>query len=216
VLGAGLRVLRAKGIDGVTMRAVAGELDTGPASLYVYFSNRQELLDEMFDQVVGEVDRGEEPDARRWREQLEGLLTRILETMQRHPGIARVPLANVPTGPNAAAVADRAVALLRAGDVDDRSIAWFVDIVFLFINATAYETAIYVEEGVSEEHLAEDIRGSFGRLDAAAYPNMFSMMDLLTTGTGEQRFSFGLRVMIEGLLHVSPPDIPRPRSAQRL
>src|SRR5437764_8328982 len=171
VLGAGLRVLRAKGIDGVTMRAVAGELDTGAASLYVYFSNRQELLDEMFDQVVGEVDRGEEPDAPRWREQLEGLLTRILETMERHPGIARVPLANVPTGPNAVAVADRVVALLRAGGVDDRSIAWFVDIVFLFINATAYETAIYVEEGVSEEHLAEDIRGSFGRLDAATYPN---------------------------------------------
>jgi AcrR family transcriptional regulator len=208
VLDAGLRILRTKGIDGVTMRAVAGELDTGPASLYVYFSNRQELLDEMFDQVVGEIDGGEEPDERRWREQLEGLLTRVLETMERHPGIARVPLANVPTGPNAAAVADRVVALLRAGGVDDRSIAWFVDVIFLFVNATAYESAIYVEAGVNEEHLDEDIRASFGRLDAAAYPNMFSMMDLLTTGTGEQRFSFGLRLMIEGLLHVPPPDIP--------
>src|SRR5437763_10308510 len=132
VLEAGLQVLRRKGIDAVTMRAVAGELDTGAASLYVYVANRQELLNEMFDLVVGQIDLGhEDPDPQRWREQLEALLTRVLETMERHPGIARVPLANVPTGPNATAVADRVIALLQAGGIDERSTAWFVDIVFL-------------------------------------------------------------------------------------
>jgi AcrR family transcriptional regulator len=207
VLDAGLRVLRAKGIDGVTMRAVAAELDTGPASLYVYVANRQDLLDEMFDQVTGQVDLGEEPDSERWREQLEGLLTRILEVLEQHHGIARVPLANVPTGPNSVRVAERVIALLRAGGVEDRSIAWFIDIVFLFINATAYETSIYVEEGVDEQRLDEDIRQGFGRLDPNAFPNMFSMMHLLTSGSGDERFTFGLRLMIEGLLHVTPPDI---------
>jgi AcrR family transcriptional regulator len=207
VLDAGLRVLRAKGIDGVTMRAVAAELDTGPASLYVYVANRRELLDEMFEQVAGQIELGDEPDAERWREQVEGLLTRILGVLEEHHGIARVPLANVPTGPNTTRVAERVIALLRAGGVDDRSIAWFIDIVFLFINATAYETAIYVEEGVDEERIDEDIREGFGRLDSSAYPNMFSMMDLLTAGTGDERFRFGLRLMIDGLLHVAPPDI---------
>src|SRR2546421_10653116 len=101
VLEAGLRVLRAKGIDGVTMRAVAAELDTGPASLYVYVQNRQDLLDQMFDAVVGEVDLGEKPNPRRWRKQLEDLLTRIRDAMDKYPGIARVPLANIPTGPHA-------------------------------------------------------------------------------------------------------------------
>ncbi len=207
VLEAGLRVLRAKGIDGVTMRAVATELDTGPASLYVYVANRQQLLDEMFDRVVGEIDLGDEPDPRRWREQLESLLTRILETLERHHGIARVPLANVPTGPNAAVVADRVIGLLRAGGVDDRSIAFFIDVVFLYINATAYETAIYVEEGVPEDSLEADIRAAFERLDPATIPNTISMFSVLTGGSGEERFRFGLRLMIEGLLRVPPPDI---------
>jgi AcrR family transcriptional regulator len=208
VLEAGLQVLRRKGIDAVTMRAVAGELDTGAASLYVYVANRQELLNEMFDLVVGQIDLGDEdPDPEHWREQLEALLTRVLETMERHRGIARVPLANVPTGPNATAVADRVIALLQAGGIDERSIAWFVDIVFLFINATAYETAIYAEEGVDEEHIDDEIVAGFRRLDPEAYPNLFSMLDLLTTGTGEERFRFGLRLMIEGLLHAEPPEI---------
>jgi AcrR family transcriptional regulator len=190
------------------MRAVAAELDTGAASLYVYVAGRQELLNEMFDLVAGEVDLGGEPDPALWREQLEGLLIRIVETMDRHRGIARVPLANVPTGPNARAAAERVIALLRAGGVDDRSIAWFVDVVFLFVNATAYETAIYMEAGVEEEHIDRDLREAFERLDPAENPNFFSMLELLTSGSGEERFKFGLRLMIEGLLHVAPPDIP--------
>jgi AcrR family transcriptional regulator len=208
VLEAGLQVLRARGIDAVTMRAVAAELETGAASLYVYVANRQELLNEMFDLVVGEIELGEPPDPGRWREQLEDLLTRILETMESHHGIARVPLANVPTGPNAIAVADRVIALLRAGGVDDRSIAWFIDIVFLYINATAYETSIYVDAGVEQDDLPGDIEAAFSRLDPAALPNMVSMLHLLTSGSGEERFKFGLRLLIEGLLHVTPPQIP--------
>jgi AcrR family transcriptional regulator len=206
VLEAGLRVLRARGIDGVTMRAVATELDTGAASLYVYVANRQQLLNEMFDRVVSEIDLGEDPDPKRWRDQLESLLTRILETLERHHGIARVPLANVPTGPNAAVVADRVIGLLRAGGIDDRSIAFFIDVVFLYINATAYETAIYVEEGVPEDSIEADIRAAFSRLDPSTIPNTMSMMNVLTQGSGDARFRFGLRLMIEGLLHVSPPE----------
>jgi AcrR family transcriptional regulator len=188
------------------MRAVAAELDTGPASLYVYVANRQELLDEMFEAVTGRIDLGDEPDPARWREQLEGLLTRILRVLEDHHGIARVPLANVPTGANTTRVAERVIALLRAGGVDDRSIAWFVDVVFLFINATAYETAIYSEEGVDEKQVDEDIRAGFGRLDPGQFPNTFDIMDYLTSGSGDERFQFGLRLMIEGLLHVAPPD----------
>src|SRR5437764_7206921 len=107
VLEAGLHVLRARGIEGVTMRAVAAELETGPASLYVYVANREDLLDQMFDLVAGSVDLGPEPEPDRWQEQLEALLTRVVEAMDAHPGIARVPLANVPTGPGATRVAER-------------------------------------------------------------------------------------------------------------
>jgi AcrR family transcriptional regulator len=205
VLRAGLGVLRAKGIDAVTMRAVAAELDTGPASLYVYVANRQDLLDQMFDAVAASVDLGPEPDPAHWREQLEALMNRILEAMDAHPGIARVPLANVPTGPGAARVADRTLALLRAGGVDDRSAAWFIDVAFLYVNATAYETSIYLSQGTSEDHVDEAIRDDFARLPADEFPNLTRLMGPLTTGTGEERFAFGLRLLINGLLNTPPP-----------
>jgi AcrR family transcriptional regulator len=207
VIDAGLGVLRSEGIDGVTMRRVAAELDTGAASLYVYVSNREDLLNQMFDAVAGEIDTDDDADPARWREQLEALLTAARDAMDRYPGIARVPLANVPTGPNATRVADHMLGLLRAGGVDDRSAAWFVDVISLYINAASYETSIYVEEGRAEENVDEEIRESFAQLSPAEYPNIMSLLPLLTSGDGDQRFAFGLQLMINGLLHTEPPEL---------
>jgi AcrR family transcriptional regulator len=204
---AGLRVMRARGIDGVTMRAVAAELDTGAASLYVYVSNRRDLLNQMFDLVAGEVDLGDAPDPARWRRQVEDLLFRVLRALESYPGSARVPLGNVPTGPNAVRITERLIELMRAGGVDDRSAAWFVDVIFLFVNATAYETDVYAEAGREQAEVADDVRQAFESLDLASNPNFRSMLPLLTSGDGDERFRFGVRLMIEGLLHVAPPDV---------
>jgi AcrR family transcriptional regulator len=207
VIEAGQNVLRKEGIDGVTMRRVAAELDTGAASLYVYVANRQDLLNQMFDAVVGEVELAGEPDPARWREQLVAMLTAAREAMDRYPGIARVPLAHIPTGPNATRASDHLLGLLRAGGVDDRSAAWFADVVFLFVNAAAYETSIYVEEGRSEEHVEQEIREEFAQLSPTEFPNIASLMPFLTSGDGDERFAFGLQLMINGLLHTEPPEI---------
>jgi AcrR family transcriptional regulator len=206
VVEAAMRVLRARGIDGVTMRAVAAELDTGAASLYVYFANRKALLDAMFDAVIATIDVSDVPDPERWRDQLTSVLTRIVECMDAHPGIARIPLANIPTGPNAVRVADHVLALLAAGGIDDRSAAWFIDVVFLFVNATAYETSIYVERGQGEEQTIDALEREFAQLDVARYPSFARLMPALMSGTGEQRFAFGLQLLIEGLLHTPPPS----------
>jgi len=207
VLQAGLKALREDGIDGVTMRRVAGELDTGAASLYVYVKNRQDLLNQMFDAVVGEIDLPDQPDPKRWREQLIAGITSARDAMDRYPGIARVPLANVPTGPNATRLADRMLGILRAGDVDDRSAAWFVDVVSLYLNAASYEASIYVAEGREHDDVDEEIRDAFAQLNPANYPNITALMPMLTMGSGDERFAFGLQLMINGLLNTPPPQI---------
>jgi AcrR family transcriptional regulator len=207
VIQAGLKVLREEGIEGVTMRRVASELDTGAASLYVYVANREDLLNQMFDAVVGEVDLGDGPDPQRWREQLVAILTAARDAMDRYPGIARVPLANVPTGPNATRAADQMLGILRAGGVDDRSAAWFTDAVSLYLNAASYETSIYAEAGRQAEVVGEEVGDAFSRLDPADYPNIAALLPMLTKGDGDERFAFGLQLMINGLLNTEPPDI---------
>ena len=118
-----------------------------------------------------------------------------------------MPLANVPTAPNASRAADRMLGLLRAGGVDDRSAAWFLDVVSLYLNAASFETSIYVEQGREHDEVDEQIREGFEQLDLDELPNIRSMMPLLLSGDGDERFAFGLQLMIDGLLNTEPPKI---------
>ena len=97
ILDTALRILREEGLEAVTMRRLATELDTGPASLYVYIAGRDELRNAMLDRVAGMIEL-EAPDPARWREQVHALALGMLRTMEAHPGIATVAVANPPTG----------------------------------------------------------------------------------------------------------------------
>jgi hypothetical protein len=134
------------------------------------------------------------------------VLTRFRQAMDAHPGIARVPLANVPNGPSATRGAEYVLALLDAGGVDARSAAWFVDIVFLYINAAAYESAVRAEEGHEHESIEAELREDFGRLPPDEFPHFLRMLGLLTSGSFETRFAFALQLMINGLLSTEPPQ----------
>jgi Tetracyclin repressor-like, C-terminal domain len=102
-------------------------------------------------------------------------------------------------------IADHLLGILRAGGVNDRSAAWFADVVFLYVNAAAFERSIYVAEGAEEAGLQDEIETTFTHLDPATYPNIVALMPYLTSGGGDERFAFGLRLMINGLLNTEPP-----------
>ncbi|MGW7608477.1 TetR/AcrR family transcriptional regulator [Streptomyces sp. NPDC054766] len=71
VVGTALRLLNETGLDGLTLRAIAKELDVQAPALYWHFKNKQELLDEMATEMYRRMveDTGVEPDAG-WRERL--------------------------------------------------------------------------------------------------------------------------------------------------
>src|SRR5580693_6527230 len=78
IVAAALAVMRAEGLDRVTMRRLAQELDTGAASLYVYVSNTAELHAAVLDELLGELDLspatvGSEADGD-WRDRLVQIL----------------------------------------------------------------------------------------------------------------------------------------------
>lgn len=208
VIDAALGVLKADGMKAVTMRRVATELDTGPASLYVYVSNHDELLREMFDRVAGTIPL-EAPDPERWRDQLVRMLTSMKEVLEAHPGIARVAFAEIPVGPNALRVSDTAIGLFRAGGVDDRSAAWAMDVVSLYVSATALETSVHQAAGHDEAFIEEElarVQAAFASVTAEEAPNIVALQSALLSGTGDERFAWGLEVLISGLLATPPPE----------
>lgn len=136
IVAMALDLLRAEGLDAVSMRRVAFELGTGPASLYVHVAGKEELLDLLYDEIIGTIPLFE-PDPSRWREQATQLWLDSRDALARAGDIARHSLGRVPTGPNALRLAELTTAVLRAGDVPDQAAAWAVDVVGMFVMAAA-------------------------------------------------------------------------------
>ena len=167
-------------------------------------ANRDELCTAMLDRVIGTIEV-ERPDPARWREQVHRLMNSMVAAMNAHPGIARVALANIPTGGNALVGAEAMLGTLRAGGIADQAAAWGCDILPLIATATAIEGDIYRErvDGETEEEAVERVGSAFRSLPADRFPNLSALSDVLTSGDGDQRFAFAIDCMLDGMLAAS-------------
>jgi Tetracyclin repressor, C-terminal all-alpha domain. len=140
--------------------------------------------------------------AGRWQEQLKQLLFDALNTMRRHPGIARFALGRIPTKENGLAMTEAMLGLLDAGRVPEQYAAWAVDMLGLFVAGAAYEEAVELAEGQTEENMQEwfDQLGIyFSSLPTQQYPHLVRMAPFMVQGGGDQRLEFALDIMINGL-----------------
>lgn len=197
-----LELVRQEGLDAVTLRKVADRLDTGPASLYVYVANREELLERMFDRVLSEVP-AVKLSRRKWRERLAELFSGMLAALEPYPGIAQVGLGSMSTTAGGLAIVENALALMHAGGVPDQTAAWACDALLLYTAATAVEQAIE-RRPTLPGHKSHDrdyagvARDLFGSLPSDRYPNLNRMAVTMTTGGDRERFEFGLNALIRG------------------
>jgi AcrR family transcriptional regulator len=203
IVEAALQIVRAEGIDALSMRRLAQALDTGPASLYVYVANRDELWELLFDAALGTVET-EPTDPARWREQLHALSGRIVHMMAvEYPGLARLAMAHIPVGDNSLRVVESMASLLKAGGVSDQATAYAMDLIGSYNTAIAYEQSLYAtlySDPEHEEREVERIGERFASLSPDRYPTIASLAEKMTAGDGEERFALGLDVIVNGLI----------------
>ena len=199
IVEATLHLVDQHGMEQVSLRRVAQALDTGPASLYVYVADRQELFALVHDRVLAEVELPTDADGD-WRARLTLLLDRTITALGRHGGIAAVALGEVPTGPHFLRVAEEQLRLLRTGGIDDASCAWAIDLLGLVVTAAGLEESVHQRGGGDEESAVTHLAETFAAVPAATHPTLHALGPLLTAGSGEARRAWALDVLIDGLL----------------
>jgi len=209
IVHAALRVMDREGSAGLSMRRVAEELGTGPASLYWHVANKDALINLIIDQVASEIPLPE-PDPDRWQEQLKDWMLGVRQVFGRHPGVAALTLGRVPTGPNVVRWAEWILALLRGAGIPDRIAAFAGDLIGLYLGATGYEAAMPpmtspTGEPLSLEERVAMIRGYFASLPPDQFPNVVATVDDLVGGGPDERFELGLDVILRGLASDARP-----------
>src|ERR1700760_4121969 len=123
IIDAALAILKAEGLEALSMRRVAAALDTGAGSLYVYVDGRDGLLEAMFDRIIAAV-KLETPDPSRWRAQLHNLLGRLRAALITHPGMAAATMVDPPQTEVALRLLENLLGILLAGGLGAQDAAW--------------------------------------------------------------------------------------------
>jgi AcrR family transcriptional regulator len=196
IVATAVAVMRAEGLEKVTMRRLAQELDTGAASLYVYVANTAELHAAVLDELLDEVDLN--PAAGDWRERLTGVLTSYTEVLFAHPALARSALTARPSGEHYLRLLEKLLALLDEGGVPPAQAAWGVDVLLQVATATAAEQSAREQSAEDEDEwdaLSRAVHGASGK----THPHVHALAGSLLAGSPEDRMSWCFRMLINGI-----------------
>jgi AcrR family transcriptional regulator len=207
-VAAAIEVLDEAGVAGLSMRRVADQLGTGAASLYAHVSGKDELLELVFDELVGQTPPPE-PDPELWRENVRQMGRDLRAILVAHRDAALAGLGRIPTSPKSLVAAETLAAVLQAGGLSDRAVALGLDQLTLYVAADAFETGLMEHGSMAPEDVQryyDDVHSFYRRLPADRFPVLASVADDITGPDSEERFEFGLDVLIAGIEAVSAAE----------
>lgn len=121
ILDTAISLVDSDGIDALSMRRIAQQLDVWPMSLYRYFHDKDELLEALGDATAEQVDL---PSTHApWREQASELLRSLRAAFARHPGTAGLRVDSPRHTPAAHRISEAGLAILRHAGFDDQEAA---------------------------------------------------------------------------------------------
>jgi TetR/AcrR family transcriptional regulator, tetracycline repressor protein len=207
VVDAALQVLDAEGGHALTMRRVADQIGASASSLYGYVANKEELVQLVLDRIFEEVDVP--PTGGNWQETVKEFARSMLAAYRRHRGVAALTLGRVVLTPGMLATGERILAEVRSAGMPDQVAAFVRDLGGLYVGAIASELDVTPLAGPGQELLAQ-FTAWMKSLPADRFPNTLALADMLAAGSIEDRFEWGLDVLVRGLAtYLTEPLDPR-------
>jgi AcrR family transcriptional regulator len=204
IVAAAMAVMRAEGLDRVTMRRLAQELDTGAASLYVYVRNTAELRAAMLEELLGQIDLGPVAADGDWQDRLIQVLTAYTAILFEHPGLAQSALVTRPSGPAYFGLVDGILGLLDAGGIPGDRAAWAMDLLLHFATATAVEQGTR-ERAVDAQDEEDAVAAALHDVPASQFPHI-AAVGAAELMSGPGRLSWGFHVLINGIIQTPRPE----------
>jgi AcrR family transcriptional regulator len=210
ITDAALEVVATQGYDALTMRSVAGVLNTGPASLYAHVVNKADIDELIIGRLCSQLDLPE-PDPASWQAQILDVCAQIRDQYLRYPGISRAALAMTPTNLDVLSVNESMLAILRAGGIEPQTAAWTIDALLLYVSAYALELSLVALRRADQDDdwvlSRDELMRRFTALPADQFPQTKRHAAELTSGKGHQRFDFTLGLILDNLTDHRPTPL---------
>lgn len=210
IVASAVRICDSDGIESMTIRRLAAELDIGPMTVYGYFRSKEEILDGIADHVLGSLevpdgdDRGPAAAARRVAEA-------IFAMMRRHPSVVHLLASRTTMSEQSLRAAmDAVLGMLReAGFSDVGSVRAYALIMTYCLGFASYQMPRPWGRADREDvdELRRQRKHFYSSLSLPDFRNLVELSELATMMPSDEQFAFGLDCLIDGL--VAQPGILR-------
>lgn len=199
VVQTGLQVLNEVGLEGLTLRRLAKELDVQAPTLYWHVKSKQELLDEMATAMLKKlIESGGLEIEGTWQESTSETCRRLRQMLLAYPDGAKIFSGTYLT--DDALLASMELPLQRltqAGLTLQEATRGWVTLYSYVIGFTIEEQAVEPVPGERDTRYDPDTRAQ--RLDAERSPLTIAASEEIFASPASERFDFGLELIITGI-----------------
>jgi excisionase family DNA binding protein len=204
VVEAAIAILDAGGLEALTFRRLAAELDAGVATLYWHVENKDVLLALSLDHVLGEMATTFAADPERpWDERLHAGLVDLWNVLRRHPWAASLAMASADRGPNLLNHWDREATLLFSAGFDEREVFYGLSALFTHVIGSAAQVASWHSYGVDNDAIRSEMLAQaaafFAALDPDEFPSARRVTPVLAAHDEDEQLSTSLDLIIAGM-----------------
>jgi AcrR family transcriptional regulator len=203
VVAAAMRLLGARGAEGVSIRGIAAELGLAPNAVYTYFPDRAAVVGAVVEHLLGETDLAalttrDTP----WRDRVQALAADLRHRLLAHPGAVHLLLSGPMDGPHALALGEALLTVLADAGLDPtEAVRASYLLIVQVLGAIALEAA-ELPSPAPAPPIAERVatrREQLRAVPADRNPRTAEAADTIARFVSDEQYAWGLDRVLDGI-----------------
>lgn len=190
IIDAAVALVDEQGLDALSMRRLGATLGVEAMSLYNHVANKDDILDAMLGQVLGEVAL---PTTGSWEDRLRDLARSFRQVGRRHPGVLPLVGSRAIRSVEGIAPLEAAFAILRAAGLPP---AAALD---ALVSAASFVFGFALIELGGFREVAEGRSIDVSAVAADEHPALVELAAALDARDGDHEFEVGLEIVVAGI-----------------